>query len=218
MQRRAFARRLFPRREERASSRRSQPVAILIRNTETRYGWAAILLHWLIAVLFIGQFVLGLAMERISSQRTAFELIQWHKSFGFLLLGLVFIRIGWRLGSVRPALPETVAPFERRTAPLVHALLYAAQLAIPLSGWALVSVSMLEVPSVPFDLFVMPNLPLAASDNAEAFWSAAHEWLAWTGMALVALHVAAALRHHFLLHDTVLARMIAPAPGDSSRE
>jgi cytochrome b561 len=187
-------------------------------NSTARYGWIAILLHWLIAVLFIGQFALGLAMVRISGQRTAFELIQWHKSFGFLLLGLVLVRIGWRLGSVRPALPREVAPFERRAAPLVHALLYAAQLAVPLSGWALVSVSMLEVPSVPFDLFVMPNLPLGPSDVAEALWSVAHEWLAWTGMALAALHVLAALRHHFVLHDGVLARMIAPSLGDGSRE
>jgi cytochrome b561 len=190
-----------------------------LRNTSRSYGWIAILLHWLIALLFIGQFALGLAMERVSSQRMAFELIQWHKSFGFLLLGLVLIRIGWRLGNVRPALPDTVALFERRAAPLVHVLLYAAQLAIPLSGWALVSVSMLEVPSVPFDLFVVPNLPFAASDTVEAFWSVVHEYLAWAGMVLAALHVLAALRHHFLLHDGVLARMIAPsACADEKRE
>jgi cytochrome b561 len=189
-----------------------------LRNTTVGYGWIAILLHWLIAVLFIGQFALGLAMERIPSQRTAFELIQWHKSFGFLLLGLVLVRIGWRLGSARPALPDAVAPLERRVAPLVHGVLYAAQLAAPLSGWALVSVSMLEVPSVPFDLFVMPNLPLMASDGAEAFWSIAHEWLAWAGMALAALHMLAALRHHFWLRDPVLARMIAPTSTDRNRE
>ncbi|MBN9242395.1 MAG: cytochrome b [Mesorhizobium sp.] len=189
-----------------------------LRNTTTRYGWIAILLHWLIAVLFIGQFALGLAMVRIASQRTAFELIQWHKSFGFLLLGLVLVRIGWRLGNARPTLPETVASFERRAAPLVHALLYAAQLGVPLSGWALVSVSMLEVPSVPFDLFVMPNLPLVVSDDAETFWSGAHQWLAWAGMALAALHILAALRHRFLLRDSVFQRMIAPSSGDEPRE
>lgn len=194
-------------------------MAPLIRNTTTRYGWIAILLHWLIAALFIGQFALGFVMVRLASQRTAFELIQWHKSFGFLLLGLVLVRIGWRLGNARPALPQTVAPLERRAAPLVHALLYAAQLVIPLSGWALVSVSMLDVPSVPFDLFVMPNLPLLPSDDAETFWSGAHEWFAWAGMALAALHILAALRHHFLLRDNVLARMIAPmADGKEKRE
>jgi cytochrome b561 len=182
-----------------------------ITNSTTRYGWAAIVLHWLIAAIFIGQFVLGFVMVRLSSQRTAFELIQLHKSFGFLLLGLVILRIAWRLGNAAPSLPRSVGSLERRVAPLVHFALYAFQLALPLSGWALVSVSMLEIPSVPFNLFVMPNLPFAESDAAESFWAAAHWYLAYAGIGLVALHFAAALRHHFWLKDAVLTRMITPS-------
>jgi cytochrome b561 len=181
-----------------------------ITNSTTRYGWGAIILHWLIALIFIGQFGLGFIMVRLTSQRTAFELIQLHKSFGFLLLGLVILRIAWRLGNAAPALPSSVGILERRAAPLAHLALYAFQLALPLSGWALVSVSMLEIPSLPFNLFVMPNLPLAESDAAESFWVSAHWYLAYAGMALVVLHVAAALRHHFQLRDAVLTRMITP--------
>jgi cytochrome b561 len=182
-----------------------------ITNTATRYGWPAILLHWLIALIFIGQFALGFVMVRLTSQRTAFELIQLHKSFGFLLLGLVILRIAWRLGNAAPALPRSVGAFERRTAPLAHFALYAFQLALPLSGWALVSVSMLDIPSMPFNLFVMPNLPLAESDMAESFWTAMHWYLAYAGIGLVALHALAALRHHFWLKDAVLTRMITPS-------
>ncbi|WP_315918450.1 cytochrome b [Mesorhizobium sp. SP-1A] len=183
-------------------------MSLPIRNTRTGYGWAAILFHWVVAVLFISQFGLGLAMTRIASQRAAFELIQLHKSLGFLLLALVLLRMGWRLGNPPPELPHSVAPLERRVAPLVHFALYALQLAVPLTGWALVSVSVLAIPSVPFDLFVMPNLPLAMSEPAERFWSVTHGWLAYAGMALVALHMAAALRHHFWLRDAVLARIL----------
>ncbi|AZN97472.1 cytochrome b [Mesorhizobium sp. M9A.F.Ca.ET.002.03.1.2] len=186
-----------------------------IINSTTRYGWAAIILHWLIAAIFIGQFVLGFVMMRLSSQRTAFELIQLHKSFGFLLLGLVILRIAWRLGNAAPALPHSVGPLERRMAPLAHLGLYAFQLALPLSGWALVSVSMLGIPSVPFNLFVMPNLPLAQSDAAESFWAAVHWYLAYAGIGLVALHFVAALRHHFWLKDAVLMRMITPSSDHS---
>ncbi|MER8414490.1 MULTISPECIES: cytochrome b [unclassified Mesorhizobium] len=182
-----------------------------ITNSTTRYGWGAIILHWLIALIFIGQFGLGFVMVRLTSQRTAFELIQLHKSFGFLLLGLVVLRVAWRLGNATPPLPRSVGTLERRAAPLVHFALYAFQLALPLSGWALVSVSMLEIPSLPFNLFVMPNLPLAESDGAESFWAATHWYLAYAGMALVALHVLAALRHHFQLRDGVLTRMITPS-------
>lgn len=182
----------------------------MLRNTNIRYGWASIGLHWLIALLFIGQFGLGLVMVRIASQRTAFELIQLHKSFGFLLLGLVLVRIGWRLGNASPELPEEVGPMERRAAPAVHVLLYAVQLVVPLSGWVLVSVSVLEIPSMPFNLFVMPHLPLGVSELAENFWIFGHKWLAYAAIALVVLHVLAALRHHFWLRDVVLVRMISP--------
>ncbi|MBZ9676629.1 cytochrome b [Mesorhizobium sp. ES1-1] len=182
-----------------------------ITNTATRYGWATILLHWLIALIFLGQLGLGFVMVRLTSQRTAFELIQLHKSLGFLLLGLIILRIAWRLGNSTPPLPLSVGQCERRTAPLAHLALYAFQLALPLSGWALVSVSTLEIPSLPFNLFIMPNLPLAESDAAESFWAAAHWYLAYAGMALVTVHIAAALRHHFQLGDAVLKRMITPS-------
>ncbi|WP_027053783.1 cytochrome b [Mesorhizobium erdmanii] len=182
-----------------------------ITNTTTRYGWATIILHWLIGIIFIGQFALGFIMVRTESQRAAFELIQLHKSLGFLLLGLIILRVAWRLGNSAPPLPASVGALERRTAPLAHLALYALQIALPLSGWALVSVSTLEIPTMPFDLFVMPNLPLVESDAAESFWAAAHWYLAYAGIALVVLHVAAALRHHFRLRDNVLTRMITPS-------
>jgi cytochrome b561 len=183
----------------------------LLRNTASCYGWGAIVLHWAIAVIFIGQFVLGLVMMRVASQRTSFELIQLHKSFGFLLLGLVMLRIAWRLGNVTPSLPPETGRLERRAAPLAHFVLYLFQLALPLSGWALVSVSVLAIPSMPFGLFVVPNLSLGMSAGAEGFWLKAHSYLAYAGIALVALHVAASLRHHFWLRDSVLARMITPS-------
>jgi cytochrome b561 len=182
-----------------------------IRNTASRYGWGTIGLHWAIAAIFIGQFALGLAMTRVTSQRTSFELIQLHKSFGFLLLGLVVLRIGWRLGNLTPALPPGTGRLERRAAPLAHFALYLFQSALPLSGWALVSASVLAIPSMPFGLFVMPNLPVGVSGGSEGLWLKAHSILAYAGMALVALHIAASLRHHFWLRDSVLVRMVAPS-------
>ena len=94
--------------------------------------------HWLIALIFIGHSGLGFIMVRLTSQRTAFELIQLHKSFGFLLLGLVILRIAWRLGSAAPPVRRSVGILERRAAPLAHLAGYAFQLALPLSGWAVV--------------------------------------------------------------------------------
>lgn len=185
-------------------------MTILIRNTSNRYGWPAILFHWLVAVLFVGQFALGLTMERVASQRLAFELIQWHKSCGFLLLGLVLLRTGWRLGNPTPA-PVSNGRVERTAARLAHTALYGFQIAVPLTGWALVSASVLDIPSVPFNLFVMPDLPLIRTDAAEGFWARVHDCLAWAGIALVAVHATAALWHGVWRRDGVLSRMIAPS-------
>lgn len=186
-------------------------MAPLIRNTPTRYGWIAILLHWTVGVLFIAQLALGIVMTKLSSQRTAFELIQLHKSLGFLLLGIVVLRLTWRLTSTVPKLPAGTGRLERLAAPIAHFALYGLQLALPLTGWALVSASVLEIPSMPFGLFVMPNLPLGVSDAAESFWSATHAYLAYAAMVLVGAHVLAALHHHFRRRDSVLVRMISPS-------
>lgn len=192
-------------------------MAFLIGNTRARYGWIAILLHWLIAVLFIAQIALGLAMVRITSQRSAFELIQLHKSLGFLLLGLAVLRLGWRLTNVAPQLPAGTGLFERRAASAAHFALYALQLVLPITGWALVSASVLEIPSMPFDLFVMPNLPVVVSNADESLWRAVHGYLGYAAVGLVAVHVLAALRHHFRLKDTVLVRILSPSRGFDDR-
>jgi len=180
---------------------------MFLRNTPERYGWVAILLHWLMAALVAGQFVLGIAMTRTGDQRLAFERIQIHKSIGLTLLVLATLRILWRLAGERPRLPG-LGRLEARAALLVHGLLYGLLLALPLTGWALVSASVLEIPTMPFGLFVVPHLPLEISEASEAFWTALHRWIGWAGLALVCLHALAALRHHFWLRDDILLRMI----------
>jgi cytochrome b561 len=99
---------------------------------------------------------------------------------------------------------------ELQAARWTHRALYALMVLLPLSGWAIVSTTMLEIPTFAFYLFVVPDLPLRRSDAAETLWTSVHEALGWVLLALVALHVAAAARHHFLLRDDVLRRMLRP--------
>ena len=96
----------------------------------------------------------------------------------------------------------------------VHAFLYAALLLLPLTGWALVSASVLEIPTMPFNMFVLPHLPLEVSEASEDFWAGLHRWIGWAAAGLVVLHALAALRHHFWLRDDTLLRML----GRSRRE
>jgi cytochrome b561 len=182
----------------------------MLVNTERSYGWVAIVLHWTIAVLIVGQWTLGKVMQNVADQRLSFDLIQWHKSFGFLILALAVLRLAWRLLNPRPALPVEMSGLERQAAGWTHRALYALMLVMPFTGWAIASTTVLEIPTFAFYLFVVPDLPMAKSDHAEALWTSVHQTLGWLLLAFVVLHVAAALRHHFLLRDGVLSRMMKP--------
>lgn len=174
----------------------------------TAYGPVSISFHWAIAALFLGQILLGFSMERVNSLALQFELIQWHKSFGFLILALATLRLCWRIASGTPVPAASLGGFERKAAALVQGALLALTLIVPLAGWALASTSTLGVPSFVFYLVIVPHLPLAPSAAAEAFWRETHGLLAYAALLLVAGHAAAALRHHLLLRDDVLSRML----------
>jgi cytochrome b561 len=183
----------------------------MLRNTETGYGLVAIVFHWMIALLFAGQVALGIFMTRLADEEpTKFGLYQWHKSFGLLILLLALVRLAWRLINPAPDLPQGMRDWEQRAARLAHVFLYAAILLVPVTGWAFVSSSPLGIPTFAFYLVVVPHLPVPVSDVAEAVLQRVHTSLALLSAAVAVLHVAAALRHHFVLKDAVLQRMIVP--------
>ncbi|MDZ5697358.1 cytochrome b [Chelativorans sp. M5D2P16] len=184
---------------------------LAFRNTRDGYGLVAIVFHWALAVLILGQIGLGLVMMRIADQRLAFDLIQWHKSLGLLLLLLIALRLTWRLLNPQPRPPASLRRWERCASASVHLLLYAVFLALPFTGWALVSASVLGIPTLVFGLFLLPHLPVGVSEAGESFWRILHHLLAYTAIVLVAGHALAALRHHLILKDGVLKRMLRPA-------
>ena len=184
----------------------------MLRNTETGYGLVAIVFHWAIAALFIGQVALGLVMTGLADDEPIkFGLYQWHKSFGLLILLLGLVRLAWRLVNRVPDLPGNMAAWEQRAARLAHVFLYAAIVLVPVTGWAFVSSSPLGIPTFAFYLIVVPHLPVPVSEAAEAVLQRIHTSLALLSAAVAILHIGAALRHHFVLKDAVLRRMIVPA-------
>lgn len=181
----------------------------MLRNGPDTFGWVTILLHWTIAVLIAGLLVLGYAMTLPSIDPVLqFDLFQWHKSFGFTALGLCIIRVLWWLAGRHPAAVAGLSIRERQASFAVHSLLLCLTLAVPITGWALASVSTLDIPSFYFNLVVIPHLPLEKSAVAETVWTTAHAILAYGLAALVLLHAAAALHHHFIRHDAALVRML----------
>jgi len=175
------------------------------RNNEARWGAIAQLLHWLIALAVAGQMVLGWVMVSLRLSSTKFELYAIHKSLGITLLLLVLIRLAWRLWNVTPPAPPGSPRWEARAAGATHALLYVLLFALPVSGYLINSAS--NFPLVIWGVLPLPNL----TDENEPLQIVAeylHLTLFWILATLVLLHAAAALRHHWVLKDTVLRRML----------
>ena len=168
-----------------------------------RYSRVAIAFHWTIAALVIFNIAVGLGHDPIPALRA---LMPAHKAIGLTVLALTALRVTWRLAHRPPPLPADTPGWERGAAHATHWTLYLLLVALPLSGWVMVSGPQGRRPLSWFGAFDLPYLPvtsLAAEGAAKA-----HGLLGWVMLALVLLHVAAALRHHLLLRDRVLARML----------
>jgi cytochrome b561 len=187
--------------------------AVLPTPAPARYTAVAIVLHWLIALGIVCQLALGLLMTQVAlKQMTLFKLYQLHKSVGITVLLLVLLRVLWRLGHRPPPLPASLPAIERRAAHGTHWALYLFMLGVPLTGWAMVSSSPYNLPTVLFGTIPWPDLPILSTltDKApvEAAFKLVHNYAAWVLIPVLVVHAAAALRHHFVKRDAVLWRML----------
>lgn len=183
------------------------------------YTRVAIWLHWLIAALIIGMMVAGIwmtgAIKEKESQAIAFQVYQLHKSFGVLIFVLSILRLVWRLTHKVPSMPEGMAGWEKLAAHVTHWLFYGLMLGLPITGWLMVSASPWGLPTLFFDTVEIPHLhALAELDQAgKVLWEGRfkdiHKLIAFGGIALIILHVAAALKHHLFERDETMTRMIS---------
>ncbi|WP_421363172.1 cytochrome b [Agrobacterium rosae] len=179
------------------------------RNSTATYGLIAVLFHWTIALLFIAQLALGYLMSGDDvDPALQFNLFQYHKSIGFVVLALAIPRVISSVLSRKPYPPAGTGRVAHIGARFAHAALLFLTVAVPLAGWAVASTSPLQIPSYVFDLVVIPGFPLEVSDASEALWTNVHETLAYLAAAIVLLHVAAALWHHVIRKDVTLKRMM----------
>jgi cytochrome b561 len=175
------------------------------RNSADRYGTVAQFLHWLIVVLIILQVVSGFIGHNLPLGIEKLTTLARHKSFGMTILALVLLRVFWRLANPVPALPATLKPYERGLARLTHVLLYVLLIALPLTGWIMSAAK--NFPVSWFRRFTWPN-PVAPDPHLAELMVKVHQTLALVLMGTVTLHVLAALKHHFVLKDNVLKRML----------
>ena len=169
-----------------------------------RYSTPAIVLHWLVALLIFAGFPLGLYMVDLPLSPDKLRLYSYHKWIGITVLLLVAVRVSWRLSHVPPPLPASVAAWQRQASAVVHGLLYLLMIAIPLSGWLMSSAKGFQ--TVWFGVLPLPDL--IGKDKALGDQLAeVHKILNFTLLALVVLHVGAALQHHFIERQPFLQRM-----------
>jgi cytochrome b561 len=182
-----------------------------------RYTTVAVILHWVMALGIAMLAIIGLVMVHVKlDTMRLFQLYQLHKSIGVTVLLAAVLRLGWRLVRLPPPLPDSMPPIERTAAAGGHLLLYLFLFALPFTGWALVSSSVFNIPTVLYGVVPWPDLPvlstLADKAPVEAVLKIVHAYGAYALIALVGLHSTAALRHHFIIKDDVLRRMLPVLP------
>jgi cytochrome b561 len=177
---------------------------------EAGYHPVAKALHWLVALLVVVQFGIAWAMPDIGPHTKLDRLISLHLTVGALIGLIALARVSWRLQHGAPAAIGTAPRWLRTSARVSHATLYVLLLILPLLGWAAASARGWRV-------ILLPGVALAAvlpRGSKSGFQEGdVHAFLAYTLLAIVALHIAAALYHRLILRDQVLARML---PGQQS--
>lgn len=175
-----------------------------VRNTQEQYGWISILFHWGMAISIFGLFGLGLYMVELTYYDSWYHgSLATHKSIGILVAFAWLLRLAWRWLNPSPAgLSEK--RWENLVAHLAHMALYLMMLALFVSGYLISTAD--GDPIKVFEWFAVPAT--LTGDNQEDIAGKIHNLLAWGLMALVVLHMAAALKHHFFTKDRTLVRML----------
>jgi len=184
-----------------------------ISPSQQRFSSVAILLHWAIAILLLVNVVLGLQFDDLKGM-AKFSLMQLHKSIGITVLLLSVARLGWRFTHRSPPYPEHMPAWEQFAASALHVAFYVLIIIIPLTGWAVVSVSPTNIPTLLFKTVPWPHigfihdLPMATRKPLEETLGDVHGYLAYGALVLIVLHVGAALKHQLWNRDYVMWQML----------
>lgn len=175
-----------------------------IKNSAQRYGAFAIILHWLVAMLVIALLSIGLYMTSLPDGDPKWEWYSLHKSLGISVFVLAIVRLIWRYRNIQPAMPPGLKWYEIKLAHLTHTMFYVALLVLPISGYVDSSAGGYHLAWFGIDIPLLIPENKALLEFSEAF----HTTVAYMLIGLLAMHLAAVAKHHFLLKDDVLKRML----------
>ncbi|MBV8656417.1 MAG: cytochrome b [Burkholderiales bacterium] len=168
------------------------------------YSAPSKILHWLTVLLLALQFAIGWLMPDVHRGTLPVGLIQAHLIVGVALIFVVAVRIAWRWMTPGVAPLPNTSPQQARLAAITHQALYVLLIAVPVLGWINASARGWAVTL--FGVIPMPKLAADGSSFGHLMGDV-HQAFAWVLLAGVALHVAAALYHHFVVKDGTLGRM-----------
>lgn len=170
-----------------------------------RYTQTAVTLHWLIALLIFAAFPLGLYMHDLPLSPHKLRLYSYHKWIGVTVILFAVIRLYWRATHRPPAMPESMAKWEKFAAHAMHFALYTLIFIIPVSGWLMSSAKGFQ--TVWFGVLPLPDL-VGKNKELGDILHEVHETLNYLLLVLVLAHIGAALKHHIMERDDILARML----------
>jgi cytochrome b561 len=168
------------------------------------YGTPAKIFHWLVVALLAVQYPIGWLMPDLHRGMQPGAPMTFHVAFGLTILLLIVLQLGWRL--THSVAPESSLPlWQRLSSEFVHRALYVMVLATTFSGWLFASYRGWTV-----SFFYLFPLPMLASNNAAAGKAidGLHQAAEWLLLALIVLHVGAALVHIFIYRDRIMQRML----------
>lgn len=170
------------------------------------YGVVAVVLHWLLAVLIVAAFFIGLSMVDLPFSPQRFRFFNWHKWLGVAVLMLSAARLLWRaVGPRPPPIPVGMPAWQIVAFHVTHLAFYALFFVVPLLGWAYTSA--VGVPVVFLGWLPLPDFVGRDKALGDELLKPAHAAASYLLAAVVAVHVAAALKHHYLERDGLLLRM-----------
>lgn len=173
-----------------------------LRNSSTEWGSLARGFHWVMAALFVLQWLSG-------EYDDAFGGRGFHVSLGIVVVFILIARLAWRLMNPTPHLPPGTPALMHLASRLMNLAWYAILIALPVTG-----VVYLQAKNKTTSFFGLFDLPIFIAKNPQLAetMEEAHETLAVLALVLLAVHVAAALKHHYFDRNDVLSRMWRGTP------
>jgi cytochrome b561 len=170
-----------------------------------RYTKTAVTLHWLIALLIFVAFPLGLYMHDLPLSPHKLRMFSYHKWKGMMVFLFAVIRVYWRATHVPPALPASMANWEKIAAEATHFALYILIFVVPISGWLMSSAKGFQ--TVMFGVLPLPDL-VGKNKELGTLLEEVHANYNYLMLGLVVAHIAASFKHHFIERDDILVRMV----------